>query len=217
MGLCFFGAGGVLRIFFVLVCAFSAGFIFIFFTNNKYLVHRNPSAIRQHYDFTHLKGTALEVAMRERIISQIEIVKNEEGFGLSLGNFAFKNNTGDTFFGCQYFNKVVLIFEGEGAIVGGMEKPLMEVEGPCESSEDLARINAFMIPMKQFMTERPLDGDFNHKNKISMSFKFLNLPDAWPTIWNLIGVKMSSSQKDFIIDRNEITKIIGQSLLITFN
>lgn len=206
-----------MRIFFVLIIAFSAGYVFVSLTNDKYLVHRNPSAIRQHYDFTHLKGTALEVAMRERIISQIEIVKNEEGFGLSLGNFAFKNNTGDTFFGCQYFSKVVLIFEGEGAIVGGMDKPLMEVEGPCESSEDLVRINAFMIPMKQIMTERPMDGDFNYKNKSSMSLKFLNLPDAWPTIWNLIGVRMSSTQKDFIIDRNEITKIIGQSLLITIN
>lgn len=178
------------------------------------MIRRDPSAIRQHYDFTNLKGTALEVAMRERIVSQIEIVKNDNGFGLNLGHFAFRSDNGENLFGCQYFNKVNLIFEAEGAAVNGI-KPTMEVEGPCESSEDLTKINAMIIPIHQLMLEKPVDGDFNFNQSKSMSLRFLNLTDSWPTMWNLIGVRLNSNQQQFIIDRNEIAKIIGQPLLIT--
>ena len=203
-----------MKIYITLLGTFLIGIYIIYSTNDKYLIRRDPSAIRQHYDFTNLSGSALEIAMRERIISQIEIVKNENEFGLNLGHFAFKSDNGENLFGCQFFNKVILVFEAEGAAVNGM-KPTMEVEGPCQSSEDLTKINALMIPIKKLMGETPVDGDINFNNAQQISMRFLNLPDAWPQIWNFIGVRMNSSQQQFIIDRNEITKIIGQPLLIT--
>lgn len=203
-----------MRVYAILFFAFVIGLVIIRSTNEKFMVRRDPSAIRQHYDFTNLKGTALEVAMRERIVSQIEIVKNDNGFGLNLGHFAFRSDNGENLLGCQYFNKVTLIFEAEGAAVNGM-KPTMEVDGPCESSEDLTKINAVMIPIKQLMLEHPADGDFNFNQGKPLSMRMLNLPDSWPTMWNLIGVRLNSTSQQFIIDRNEIAKIIGQPLLIT--
>lgn len=203
-----------MKVYAILFFAFVIGLVIIRSTNEKFMVRRDPSAIRQHYDFTNLKGTALEVAMRERIVSQIEIVKNDNGFGLNLGHFAFRSDNGENLLGCQYFNKVTLIFEAEGAAVNGM-KPTMEVDGPCESSEDLTKINAVMIPIKQLMLEHPADGDFNFNQGKPLSMRMLNLPDSWPTMWNLIGVRLNSTSQQFIIDRNEIAKIIGQPLLIT--
>lgn len=203
-----------MKVYAILFFAFVMGIVIIRSTNEKFMVRRDPSAIRQHYDFTNLKGTALEVAMRERIISQIEIVKNDNGFGLNLGHFAFKSDNGENLLGCQFFNKVTLVFEAEGAAVNGI-KPTMEVDGPCENSEDLTKINAVMIPLKQLMIEKPADGDFNFNQGKPMSLRMLNLPDSWPTMWNLIGVRLNSTSQQFIIDRNEIAKIIGQPLLIT--
>ncbi|MCB0370016.1 MAG: hypothetical protein KDD45_11480 [Bdellovibrionales bacterium] len=202
-----------MKVILTLLGTFAIGVSFIFATNEKYLIRRDPAAIRQSYDFTNLRGTALEVAMRDRIVSQIEIVKNEEGFGLSLGNFAFKADNGQDFFSCQYFSKIIMVFEAEGVAVSG-SKPTMEVAGPCQSSEDLTKISALMIPMSKLMLEKPQDGDINF-NEASLSLHFLNLPDSWPTQWNLIGIRMESQQQQFIIDRNEIAQIIGQQLLIT--
>lgn len=202
-----------MKIYMTLAITFLMGLYVVHSTNEKYKVRRDPSAIRQHYDFTNLKGSALEVAMRERLISQIEIVKDETGFGLNLGHFAFKSDSGENLLGCQYFTKVNLVFEAEGAAVGGI-KPTMEVEGPCENTEDLTKISALMIPIKQLMLDKPVDGDINFNNTKSLSVRFLNLTDSWPTVWNLINVRLNSSQQQFIIDRNEIAKIIGQPLLI---
>lgn len=203
-----------MKVYVILFFAFIMGFVIIRSTNEKFMIRRDPSAIRQHYDFTNLKGTALEIAMRERIISQIEIVKNDVGFGLNLGHFAFKSDNGENLLGCQYFNKVTLVFEAEGAAVNGV-KPTMEVDGPCENSEDLTKINAVMIPLKQLMIEKPTDGDFNFNQGKPLSLRMLNLTDSWPTMWSLIGVRLNSTSQQFIIDRNEIAKIIGQPLLIT--
>ena len=138
--------------------------------------------------------------MKERIISGIDVHKTAEGFGLSLGHFAFQNEAGEKVLGCKSFAKVVLSFEAEGYAVSG-EKTSLEVDGPCTYSNDLTQINPLIIPMARVLQEKPGDGDFNFQEGTPISLKFLNVPEAWPRKWVLIGIKMVSDQKEILIDR----------------
>lgn len=206
----------------MIFASFLVGMFIVNQSNEKFMISRTPSAIRQQYDFTNLRGSSLEVAMRERVISQIEVIKSNEGFGLSLGHFALRNSLGDSLLGCQFYNKVTLTFEAEGVAINGV-KPTMQVDGPCENTEDLTKIKAVMIPFRTLMKESPADGDYNFTQPKPVSIKLLNLADNWPDMWHLVGVTLHSSFSDseaqggqFIIDRSEIQKIIGQALLINF-
>ncbi len=178
--------------------------------------HRNPAAIRQVFDFSHLRGSALEVAMKQRLVAGLDVIKNDQGFGLSLGHFAFQSDTGENLLGCQAFNKVILLFEAEGTAVNG-QKTTMEVEGQCQNSADLAKINPIMIPLARILTnEKPGDGDISYNEGQPISLRFLNVADAWPRKWVLIGVKMESPSQRVIIDRGEVAHLLGQPLMVSF-
>lgn len=197
------------------VFSFAVGLLLFSQTKFKSTAGRDPAAIRQSFDFSHLRGSALEVAMKERLLSQVEVIKNENGFGLSLGHFAFQSENGESLLGCQAFSKVTLIFEAEGTAVSG-QKTTMEVEGPCQNSGDLARINPIMIPLSRVLSEKPGDGDISYNDQQPVSLRFLNVADAWPRKWVLIGIKMENAAQRVIVDRSEVAHLLGQPLLISF-
>lgn len=201
----------MMHVIFVLIFSFAIGQFVIFKTNEKFLVRRDPAAIRQTYDFTNLKGNALDIALKQKILGDMEIIKSDDGFGVAFGHFAFTTSDGQKFLGCQYYEKVVAVFEAEGAATSG-QKSTMEVSGPCKYSENLTKIVATMVPIKKLMSDKPMDGEISFHD---VSVKFQNLTDSWPTQWHMVNVRMESPQYVFIIDRNEIAKIIGQSLLIS--
>ncbi len=199
---------------FVLIFSFVVGQLIIWKTNQKFSVSRDPAAIRQTYDFTNLNGNALDIALKQKMLGDIEVVKTADNFGISFGHFAFSTSDGQKFLGCEYYEKVVAVFEAEGAAVSG-KKSTMEISGPCKYSENLTKIQAALIPMKKIMNDTPQDGEMSFQGDIPVNVKFQNLTDSWPTQWNLINVRMESPQYVFIIDRNEISKIMGQPLLIS--
>lgn len=199
---------------FVLILSFAIGQFIIFKTNEKFSVRRDPAAIRQTYDFTNLKGSALDVALKNKMLGELEVVKTADNFGLGFGHFAFSTSDGQTFLGCDYYEKIVIVFESEGSAVGG-HKSSMEISGPCRHSENLTKIQPALIPIKKIMAELPQDGEMSFQGDVPVNIKFQNLTDTWPTQWNLITIRMESPQYVFIIDRNEISKIMGQPLLIS--
>lgn len=198
---------------FVLLFAFAIGQLIIFKTNDKFSVRRDPAAIRQTYDFTNLKGNALDFALKQKVLGDMEVVKNANEFGISFGHFAFSTSDGQKFLGCEYYDKIVAVFESEGTAVGG-QKATMEVSAPCKFSENLTKIKAGLVPMKKIMAEKPQDGEMSFQGEIPVNVKFQNLADAWPSHWSMTTVRMESPQYVFIIDRNEIARIMGQPLLI---
>lgn len=198
-----------------IVFSFFLGLGIVYYSNSRFKFQRDPAAIRSVFDFSHLRGNALEVAVKERIISGLDVRKSAEGFGLVLGHFAYQTENGEKVLGCQGFSKVVLAFEAEGYAVSG-EKTSLEVDGPCTYSSDLSQINPLMIPMARVLQEKPGDGDFNFQEGTPISLKFLNVPEAWPRKWVLVGVKMVSAQKEILIDRNEVAQILGHPLILSY-
>jgi hypothetical protein len=198
----------------VLIFSFAIGQLIIVKTNEKFSVRRDPAAIRQTYDFTNLKGSALDIALKQKMLGDLEVIKTADNFGISFGHFAFSTSDGQKFLGCEYYDKVVAVFEAEGSAVSG-QKSTMEISGPCKYSDNLTKIQAALIPIKKIMGDIPQDGEMSFQGEVPVNIKFQNLTDAWPTQWNLITVRMESPQFVFIIDRNEISKIMGQPLLIS--
>lgn len=198
----------------VLILSFVIGQLVIMKTNEKFSVRRDPAAIRQTYDFTNLKGTALDIALKQKVLGDLEVIKTADNFGIAFGHFAFSTSDGQKFLGCEYYEKVVAVFEAEGTAVSG-RKSTMEISGPCKYSENLTKIQAALIPIKKIMGDAPQDGEMSFPGDVPVNVKFQNLTDSWPTQWNLVNVRMESSQFVFIIDRNEIAKIMGQPLLIS--
>jgi len=195
--------------------SFFIGLAVIRFSDRHFQQQRDPAAIRQVFDFSRLRGSALEIAVKERLISGLDIYKSEQGFGLSLGHFAFQKENGEKTLGCQHFSKVAVVFEAEGYAVSG-NKTTLEIEGGCEYSSDLAKINPLVIPMARILSERPADGDFNFQEGTPVSLRFLNVPEAWPRKWVLIGVRIEGEGQSISVDRNEVAQILGHPLMINF-
>ena len=194
---------------------FAVGYSVIMSTTPNFTIARDPAAVRQVYDFSHLRGNALEVAIKQRVVAGIEVMKEDGKISVALGHFAFINGGGERTLGCREYGKVMMTFEADGVVVNG-ERPTMEVEGACEFSEDLARVNPLTIPVARILGERPADGEFSFMDGKAVSVKFSNLSDEWPRKWVLSGVRFGGAKGDVHVDRNELGKLLGHSLLINF-
>lgn len=203
----------VLRVSVVMIC-FAIGYGMVNSTTSRFMIGRDPAAIRQSYDFTHLRGSALDVAMKERTLAGLDFVRGNGSLGIQLGHFALVNSSGEKTLACREYPKVTMAFEAEGVVVNG-ERPRMEVEGGCEFNEDLTRINPLMIPVASILGEKPADGEFQFRDGKPVVIRFSNLSDEWPRKWVLVGVKMSG-RSDFQMDRNDVIKILGRPTLIQF-
>lgn len=194
---------------------FIVGFAMILKTTSKFSVERAPAAVRQVYDFSHLRGSALDSAIKERIVVGMELFKESDRIGISLGHFAFVNPAGDKTLGCNEYTKVRMKFEAEGTVVNG-ERPSMEVEGACQFSEDLSKVNALYVPMRQIMAERPADGEFQFRGASEVSIRFSNLSDEWPRKWSLTKIQFKGPKAEVSVDQTEIRRSLGQPLMISF-
>lgn len=196
----------------VVLFFFGVGFWMSNSTTSRFLIGRDPAAIRQSYDFTHLRGSALDVAMKERTLAGLDFVREKGQLGIQLGHFALVNAQGEKTLACREYPKVTMAFEAEGVVVNG-ERPRMEVEGGCEFNADLTRINPLMIPVQNILGEKPADGDFQFRDGKPVVVRFSNLSDQWPRRWVLVGIRMSG-RSEFQLDRNDVMKILGRPALI---
>lgn len=204
---------GVLGLF---ALCFVGGYAAMYFTTDVYTINRDPAAVRNNFDFSHLQGNELQEAVKQRLLAGFEIKKELEGTGISLGHFAFTNE-GDKKLACQEFETVTLRFEAEGVMVSG-ESSVMEVEGRCEFSSDLTKINPLVVPFQKILAQNPGDGEFNFSEGRPVVVRFANLPDAWPHKWILKSVKLSNSKKSegLLVESEEIAKYLGHPLVLTW-
>lgn len=192
---------------------FVAGYSVIQRSAPQFQINRDPAAIRQTYDFSYLTGNALEGAVKERLISGIEIFKEEGAYGVGLGHFVMMSEGGEKTLGCREYNKIILSFEAEGQAVSGV-KPQMEVEGSCEYSTDLAKINPLWIPVAKVLGERPADGEFQFHEGRAVTLRFNNVSDEWPRKWVLIGMKILGGKKEVSVDKADVAKVLGHPFMI---
>jgi hypothetical protein len=180
-------------------------------------IARDPAAVRQVYDFSSLSGSELNQAMKKRLLSGASVIRQQSSLGVELGHFAMAKLTGEKTLACQEFDKVVLKFEAEGVAISG-ERPEMEVEGACEFSSDMTKINPIFIPVDRIMAEKPGDGEIQYREGKAVTLRFHGMPDQWPTSWLLTSVRLSNpgQQKELLIDTEEVNQILGRPMMVNF-
>lgn len=198
------------------VC-FVAGYSVINYTTDEYQVNRDPAAIKNTFDFSHLRGEKLHEAVKQRLLSGLELKKSSGGAGISLGHFVFVNENGEKKLACQEFGKVSLAFEAEGVSVAG-DKPVMEIEGRCEFSADMAKINPLFLPVAKIVGERPGDGEFQFNEGSTVTVRFTNLPEEWPRTWLLKSVKLvdEKNSEALVIESDEVARYLGHPMVLNF-
>jgi len=204
---------GVLGLF--LFC-FALGFSYLKYSTDSIEIDRNPAALRTSFDYSYLSGEKLAEAAKNRLLSGFEIRHNADGLGLGLGHFVFIDSSGEKKLACQAFKKVIFTFEADGVSVAG-EKSTMDVEGPCEYSNDMAKINPLYIPIGKILNERPGDGEFQFNGTHPVTVRFSNLADTWPKTWLLKSVRLQTekSSDDLLIESNEVARIMGHPIVIS--
>ena len=196
----------------VLVSAIVFGSLMVGTHLNKFQASRDPAAIRQVYDFTHLQGSNLDRAVKERLVSGLEIYKDQQGLGIGLGHFAFSMASGEKVLGCRAYKKITFEFEAEGVAVNG-EKPTMKLEGQCQFSADLTKINPIWIPVARIFGESPGDDGFDeYERPAQVNFK--NVADYWPRQWVLIGLTVEGESGQVQVDKSEVSQILGRPFKI---
>jgi hypothetical protein len=178
----------------------------------RFQTSRDPAAIRQVYDITHLHGSSLDKAMKERMLLGLETFKDDQGFGIGLGHFAFSLDSGEKVLGCRAYEKVILHFEAEGVAVNG-EKPTMTVTGKCNYSSDLTKIDPLWIPIAKIFGERPSDGDFSDYDR-PVHITFNNMADEWPRKWVLTSMTVQGEKGQVDISKYEVGQILGKPFMI---
>lgn len=203
--------------FLLFTISFSVGYSIMYYTSSWGPVARDPAAVRQVYDFSNLSGRDLTVAMKKRLLAGSAVIRVQQSLGIELGHFALAKLTGEKTLACQEFQKVTLHFEAEGVATSG-ERPVMEVEGACEYSADMTKINPILIPLDKILAEKPSDGEFQYRGGHPVTVKFSGMTEEWPTRWLLKGVRLSNAaeQKELLIDAEEVSQILGRPMMVNF-
>lgn len=203
--------------FFLFIFSFGVGYSIMLKTSVWEPIARDPAAVRQVYDFSNLSGSDLTVAMKKRLLSGSAIVRQQHSLGVELGHFALAKITGEKTLACQEFQKVTLHFEAEGMATSG-ERPVMEVEGACEFSADMMKINPILIPVDKILAEKPSDGEIQYREGQPVTVRFHGVNEDWPTRWLLKSVRLSNAgeQKELLVDAEEVSQILGRPMMVNF-
>jgi len=179
---------------------------------------RDPAAIKKVYDFSHLQGSALIYATKQRLLEGANIIKDDKDLGIELGHFVIKGEDGQKEFACHRFSRVVMSFEGEGSATGG-ELPQMEVEGQCEISKDINKMAAVWIPVARILGEPVADGEFDYRDGHPSKLKFAHVSDRWPQLWRLKSVQLidpSGAYGEVSMDAKELNDMLPKPFLVQF-
>ncbi len=204
-------------VFSLFVLCFVAGYSVIYCTSDQTPVNRDPAAVRNNFDFSHLNGEKLHEAVKQRLLTGLELRKTPAGAGIGLGHFVFVDDRGQKKLACQEFGKVSLSFEAEGVSVAG-EKPVMEIEGRCEYSSDMTKISPLFVPIAKILGERPGDGEFQFNEGAPVTIRFSNLPEEWPRTWLLKSVKLlnEKASEALVVESDEVARHLGHPMVLSW-
>ncbi|MBV2169659.1 MAG: hypothetical protein KUL82_13220 [Bdellovibrio sp.] len=199
------------------ILCFVVGYSVIYCTTDQAQVNRDPAAVRNNFDFSHLNGEKLHEAVKQRLLTGLELRKTPAGTGIGLGHFVFVDDRGQKKLACQEFGKVFLSFEAEGVSVAG-EKPVMEIEGRCEYSPDMTKISPLFVPVAKILGERPGDGEFQFNEGAPVTVRFSNLPEEWPRTWLLKSVKLfnEKASEALVIESDEVARHLGHPMVLSW-
>lgn len=205
------------RIFGLFAFSFLLGFAVMYQTSDWSPINRDPAAIRNVFDFSNLSGADLNQAMKKQLIKGVAVIRDEEGLGVELGHFAMQGLGGGKVLACQEYQRVTMSFSAEGMASNG-EKPRMEVEGPCEFSADMTKINPILIPVEKVLREAVADGELQYRDGRPVTLRFHGMTEEWPTQWLLTSVKLIDTKNDreVSVDKEELGTLIERPVVVNF-
>ena len=175
---------------------------------------RQPAAVRKVIDFSHLEGSALQLASKKRLLADAKIISTDDGVGIELGHFITRGSDGGKQFACYVYNRVQLVFYAEGLAVAG-DKPTMTVESNCLIGNDINRISAIIIPVNKVLKEKPGDLELKYLDGNPISIQFEHVVDQWPQEWSLGSVKLFNQMtpgQEVFIDHQQVREEAPQPI-----
>lgn len=208
----------------VFAVAMAAGFLVggrswngvIYLSDGTLNTSRNPAAIKRELDFSRLDGAELITATQKRLVAAAKVVLHGDQIGLELGHFVTRGPDGQRRLACDdFYDRLTLTFEAEGMASAG-EKPRMEVDGPCQTSNtNIASIAPIWIPVAKILGNKAVDMDLDFKEGVK--FRFSNLHGDWPVRWSLDSIRLyseSETHRTIAINAIELREIRRSPLVI---
>jgi hypothetical protein len=188
------------------------------------LTGRSPAAIHKSLEVSQIDGAELIQSSSSRLVATARIILKDSDLGLELGHFVTHNGQGGRLLACDYFDRIEMTFDGEGVADSG-NKPVMRIEGPCRTGDDVTRIEAIWIPVGKILNEKPSDMELSFSEGVN--FNFENMSSEWPERWVLQSVRMKhqaasasapalAPEKDLLMTETELSVaggVAGQNKL----
>jgi len=171
--------------------------------------YRNPANTVEISDYRDLTDETVLNQLKARILKGLRVLEIKDYSGIELGGFKLLSPSGESVFACDEFDKITLIFEGEGVAHSGA-KPQMEVVGPCIESSS-GQIEALLIPVYELSQKSPFQGEFPVANAETL-LRFYNTNETWPAAWALttISFENHSGITQIEITLNDLIKWLGR-------
>lgn len=179
---------------------------------------RQPAAVKSKYDFSNLKGGALDQASKQRLLSHAKVVVRKGEFGIELGHFVRKGKKGYKEFACSSFDGVELQFQATNESVSG-HAPTMKVEGNCQFSKNLNRIDPIWIPIARIKNEKPGNVVLEYWDEGKITVMFNHMGGQWPSSWQLKSARLfkRGGEGQVRISDREVSEILkGEPIKINF-
>lgn len=201
--------------FFISVNAWD-GMIYVSDLKLKGMSGRVPAAIRKDLDFSRLNGAELMMASQKRLLTAARVVSDKHAVGIEFGQFIIRSDEGQRQLACDFYDRVRVLFEADGIAASG-DKPVMEVNAPCATSNDLALTEPIWIPAKDIIANPPSDGDHGYASAERTSFKFSHMMQQWPRRWAVTEVTLyreSTPGREVHIDQDDMREFKRKPIVI---
>lgn len=172
-----------------------------------------------YYDLSELTGKAFQKSAKIALSQGFQVQRSATTVGLTMGNFLMKNSQGSKVYACEVYPNLEITLQADGVAYSG-SIPTITVRGPCVSSDDGQTIAALPLPLKnlyQNVRQNPQWrvplGDRGEGFVVSAQ----HLYNEWPTVWNVVGVKLYNDQESIDMDGYEIISVLDQPLTLDFS
>lgn len=192
------------------------GMIYVSDLKLKGLSGRVPAAIRKDLDFSRMDGAELMLASRKRLLTAARVVTDPNFVGIEFGQFIIRSNEGQRQLACDFYDRVRVRLEADGMASSG-EKPMMEIDAPCATSNDLAVTEPIRIPATEISEGRAVDGEATFASVERTSYKFSHMMDQWPKKWAVTEVTLyreSDPSQEVHVDQNDMRELKRKPLVI---
>ncbi|MDX9730253.1 MAG: hypothetical protein RBT63_00645 [Bdellovibrionales bacterium] len=203
------------------------GMIYVSDLKLKGISGRVPAAIRKDLDFSRLNGAELLMASQKRLLTAAQVVHDSHGVGIEFGQFIIRSEDGQRQLACDFYDRVLVRLEADGMAASG-QKPQMEINAPCSTSNDLALTEPIWIPTLEILAGNAIDGEATfgggeasreHGILAYTSFRFKHMMNQWPRRWAVTEVTLyreSSPGHEVHVDQSDMRDFKRKPLIVTW-